>query len=106
MFAAREEAVVHSYHCVRKVAQRVGLGDLDWKGTDEVLGELAKKDAETHGLLVRFLVAYRAWSDHHIDTITRKTGTSEFEKGKMAGLVQARDIHRKDLQTRLAALPT
>ena len=45
MFAAREEAVIHCYNCVHQVARRLGIEEVDWKGTDEILGDLAKRDA-------------------------------------------------------------
>ena len=105
MFAAREEAVILCFNSVRQVARQLGIEDSEWKSTDELLGDLVMKDAETHALLVRFLVAYKAWFEQHVEILARKTGTSEFEKGKMAGLIQARDIHRSDLLTRLKALP-
>jgi hypothetical protein len=104
MFAAREEAVIHCYNSVRQVAKQLQIDDAEWKSTDELLGDLAKKDAETHALLVKFLIAYKGWFEHHVDILTRKTATSEFEKGKMAGLIQARDIHRSDLLKRLKSL--
>lgn len=103
LLATKEDRALHVMQCVKNAATRLGLVDVDWKSSDELLEDLEKLDSTTYTVLVEYLNAYRAWHDYQ--SFIEKNGMADrlndLETATLHQRRVARDENRKAIVLRL-----
>ncbi len=106
MLLTRNEMIGLIQFAIRKTASTLGILDVEWMSTDELLSEIDVRDYQTHELLTQFINAYSDWFEFHEENERLgKTGNlSPNEYQTLVSKVQNRDTTRQAILTRLTEI--
>ncbi len=103
MLLTRDEMAGLIQYAIHKTATTLGISDIEWKTTDELLPLIQSKDKETCDLLTAFIEAYSDWFGFH-ERMERlgKTGNSDpWDAKTLTQKIKTRDETREAIIQRL-----
>jgi len=103
MILTRNEVAGLIQYAIHKTASTLGISDIEWKTTDELLSLIKLKDNQTYDLLTAFIEAYSDWFGFHKE-MERLGNTGKLEPWDAQTLVQKikqRDETREAIRARL-----
>jgi len=103
MFITLNEMTGLIKHAIHKTASTLGIPDIEWKTTDELLPLIKLKDNQTYDLLIAFIEAYSDWLGFH-KNLERLGKTGKLDTWDTQTLVQktkTRDGTREAIIERL-----
>ena len=103
MLLTRNEVIGLIQFAIRNTANTLGIHDVEWKSTDELIPEIEAIDPQTHELLTQFIDAYSEWFGFHeeMEHLHNQGNLSSDEQQILVNKIQKRDNTRQAILHRL-----
>jgi hypothetical protein len=106
MFLTLNEVTGLIQYAIRTTASKLGVSDVEWKVTDELLPLIKEKDDKTYDFLITFIEAYSEWFKFHeqIESLGRTGNLNAQETKQLRELIAKRDATREAILKKIKEL--
>lgn len=103
MLLTQNEVIELIRFAICKTASTLGISEVEWKSSDELLPQIETEDSQTYKLLTSFINAYSAWFSFHkeIERLGKTGNLSLNEQQTLTKNVQNRNSTRQAILNKL-----
>lgn len=103
MFLTLNETTALLQYAIHKTAVTLGIPDIEWKTTDELLPLIKLKDNQTYDLLIAFIEGYSDWLGFHknLERMGKAGKLDPWDSKTLVQKTKTRDETREAILARL-----